>query len=66
MVINGSLIRAAASFSILTVESRDIDLRTFNADRIRLAQSLFLERYSSLYCERFVKAGNSVNSDLII
>jgi hypothetical protein len=66
MVMEGNLITLAASFWQLVALSGESNLRTFNADTVRRAQSLCLTRYSSLYCKRSTDAGSNVNSDLMI
>jgi len=53
------------SFSHFAAASGASNFRTLRAESVRLAQSLFLERYSSLYSLKFIDAGSSVNSDLI-
>jgi hypothetical protein len=64
-VIVGNCNTPTASLPHCPAESGASNFRTLRADSVRLAQSLFLERYSSLYWERFTDAGSSVNSDLM-
>jgi len=64
-VMVGRLRIAATSFSILGAESGLNIFRTLSPDSVRRAQSLCLERYSSLYCARFTGVGKRVNSVLM-
>jgi len=64
-VIFGNFNTSTTSLPHCPTESGVSNFRTLKTDSVRLAQSLFLDRYSSLYWERFTDGGRSVNSDLM-